>query len=60
MDETIKLTYSAPSNITFHGEIDTGISPQDWAEMSQENQNEVIQEYVNELVNIGIKGELER
>lgn len=57
MSETIKITYSAPSNITFHGEIDTEISREEWAEMSQEDQAEVIDGRIGELLDIGIKGD---
>lgn len=57
MSETIKITYSAPSNITFRGEIDTDISREEWAEMSQKEQAEVIDDRIGELLDIGIKGD---
>lgn len=52
MEDTIKLRYSASSNITFRGEIDTGISREEWGEMSEEEQAEVIQDVAAELVDI--------
>lgn len=53
MTETVKLHYSAPGNITFHGEIDTGITHEEWAEMSGEERDEVVTEELFALVDIG-------
>lgn len=57
MNETIKIRYSAPSNITFHGEIDTKITREEWAETSQKEQAEVIDDYTAGLLDIGVVGE---
>ena len=50
---TVKLRYSASSNITFHGEIDTQIERQEWEEMSQKEQDEIISDVLFELIDIG-------
>lgn len=57
MNGTIKLAYSAPSNINFRGEIDTEIPAEDWQEMSPDEQASVIDDCVGELIEIGVKGE---
>lgn len=55
MSETIKITYSAPSNITFRGEIDTEISVDEWKGMSAEEQASVVDDCIGELLDVGIK-----
>jgi len=57
MDETVKITYSAPSNITFHGEVDTGMTKEEWAEAGQEGQAEIIDATIADLLDVGVKGE---
>lgn len=56
-EETIKLRYSALSNITFHGEIDTDIPVSEWKAMSSQDQAEVIEEAIGEIIEIGVVGE---
>ena len=55
--ETVKLRYASNKNITFHGEIDTQISREDWDDYSEDTQRDVIQEFLNELVEISVVDE---
>lgn len=52
MADTVILHYSASSNISFRGELDTGISKAEWAEMSDEEQNQAIEDEVFNLIDI--------
>ena len=49
---TVKFGYAASSNITFRGEIDTGIEREEWDEMSKSEQDDVFSETLFELVDI--------
>lgn len=49
---TVKLRYSAPSNITFHGVIDTRIEREDWREMTWREQDDVTAQLLFNLVDI--------
>lgn len=49
---TVKFRYSASSNISFHGEIDSEIEREDWDAMSEKERQEVFTETVFELVEI--------
>jgi len=53
MSDTVKLHYAAASNITFHGQYDTGISQEEWDEMSYEEQDAVTTQALYDLVEIG-------
>jgi hypothetical protein len=53
--ETVKIGYSAMSNISFHGVVDTEIPVDEWHEMSAEEQDEVIAEVQNELVDLWVE-----
>jgi hypothetical protein len=57
MSDTVKLGYSSSSNISFQGQIDTMIPREEWDEMSEKEQDEIIQESVNELVDIWVEDE---
>lgn len=53
MSENVVFRYASSKNITFRGEIDSGISREDWAEMSQKEQDEAIEQVVwDELIEI--------
>ena len=54
---TVRFGYSAPSNITFKGTYDTRISYEEWAEMTEKEQGEVMADAVYELVEIFELGE---
>lgn len=54
---TVKLRYESNKNITFHGEIDTQISREDWDEYSEDTQRDVIQEFLNDLVDVWVVDE---
>lgn len=54
MSDTVKLRYSSSANISFRGELDTMIPVEDWAEMSSEEQDEVIGQMLNDLVEISV------
>lgn len=55
-EETIKLKYSSPRNITSSREIPVSISREDWAEMSADDQAETITDALSEIVEIGVVG----
>lgn len=50
---TVKLRYSAMSNITFHGVIDTRVSWEEWRGMDHRQQGEIMTEALFDLVDIG-------
>ena len=52
MSDTVKLRYSAASNISFHGKYDTGITREDWDEMSWSERDDVITDALYYLVDI--------
>lgn len=52
MSDTIKFGYSASSNITFRGEIDTGITREEWEAMSKKEQEQELDEAIYGLVDI--------
>lgn len=49
-EETIKIRYSAFSNITFKGELDTGIPVTEWIRMSELTKDNVLAEELFNLV----------
>lgn len=48
----VMLKYSSWKNISFHGTLDTGISREEWDEMSGEEKEDVFNENLNRLVDI--------
>lgn len=52
MSDTVKLGYSSNKNITFSGEIETGIPREEWDEMSDEGKDEVIEGCLWDLVDV--------
>lgn len=48
----VMLKYSSSKNILFHGTLDTGISREEWDEMSGEEKEDVFNENLNRLVDI--------
>lgn len=57
MSDTVKLRYSSSKNISFHGELDLNISVEDWAEMSESEQNRAIDDVVYEIIDVSVVGE---
>lgn len=57
MDDEVKIQYASSHNITFRGEIETGISRADWDAMSQEEQDQVMDEVVWDLVQLWVEGD---
>lgn len=49
---TVKLKYSAMSNITFHGEVETHVSWEEWREMDHRQRGEIMTDALFELVDI--------
>jgi len=49
-NDNVKFRYASSANITFHGEIDSGYTREDWAEMSDKDQTEAMTEALWELV----------
>jgi hypothetical protein len=56
-EETIRFGYASSKNISFRGEVDTGITREDWAEMSDAEKDEAVNEAVAELVEVWVVGE---
>ncbi|HEY3261293.1 MAG TPA: hypothetical protein VGJ95_13665 [Pseudonocardiaceae bacterium] len=54
-DDEVVLTYSAFSNISFHGVLATGVTWKEWRELSGDEQDEVIRETTADLLDIGIQ-----
>ena len=54
-DKTIRFGYSANLNISFRGEIDTGISREDWEAMSEKEQDQEMDAALYGLVDIYVK-----
>ncbi len=57
MSDTIKFGYSASSNISFNGEIDTGITREEWAQMSEKEQDQEMDQAIYGLVDIYVMNE---
>lgn len=49
---TVKLNYSAMSNITFHGVIDSGVDWEDWRDMDHQQRYKVCADALFDLVDI--------
>lgn len=49
---TVKLQYSSWENITFRGEIDTGIDREDWDQMTDSEKDEVYTDQLHQLVSL--------
>lgn len=56
-DSPVEITYSSSRNITFHGTDEIGYTWGEWREMSEAERDEAVQEYVNELVEVYVKGD---
>lgn len=52
---TVKLGYESSSNITFHGEIDTGYTREEWDDLTEADRREHLTDAVFELVDIYVK-----
>lgn len=48
----IKFVYAAPSNITFHGKLETDITVSEWNEMSFKEQDQLMTNALHEIVEI--------
>lgn len=57
MSDTVKLRYSSPKNISFHGEMDLNIPVEDWAEMSEAERNRAIDDVIYEIIDVSVVGE---
>jgi hypothetical protein len=53
-DDEVMFSYSAPSNISFHGRIGSGYSRAEWDEMSDVEQDEVMTEAVWRLIDMDV------
>lgn len=49
---TVRFGYSASSNITFKGIVDSGIEREDWDDMTEDEKNNVFGETLFQLVEI--------
>ncbi len=52
MTDTVKFRYSASSNASFYGEIDTNITREKWNTMSEQERVDVLTEELFNLVDI--------
>lgn len=53
MSGNVMFRYSSPTNITFHGLIDSGYTPEEWNELSEDDQNIAMEEAVwDQLIEI--------
>ncbi len=50
MTKNIQFRYASHTNISFHGEVDSGYTPEEWAELSETEQGEAMTEALWELV----------
>lgn len=50
MSDEVKIGYASSSNVTFHGELETGMTRQEWEELGEEGQKELMEEMVWELI----------
>lgn len=57
MSDTVRLGYSSSKNISFNGQVDTGISWDEWNEMTSAEQEEEMQTQLNELVEMWVEDE---
>lgn len=60
MSDTVKIGYSAFSNITFRGEYDTGIPREEWDEMDEKGQWETMNELLTQDVDLWVKEDGEK
>lgn len=51
---TVKLGYASSKNISFKGELDTGIPREQWGEMSEQEQDDTVNDVLNELVEVWV------
>lgn len=52
MSDTVRFYYSSWHNISFHGELDSGIPKEEWTEMDGATKKEIMNEAVHELVDL--------
>ncbi len=52
MSDKLIFGYSASSNISFRGTVETEIDLVDWKEMSSEEQNQIMDEVVYDLIDV--------
>lgn len=56
--DPVTFSYASSANVTFHGTgYDTGYIWGDWREMSESEQQNVINELAHELIDISIDGD---
>lgn len=49
---TVKFRYSAPSNISFKGQIDSRVEEEDWEEMSNAEREQVESDLLHKLIDL--------
>jgi hypothetical protein len=55
VSDTVKLGYTAFSNISYEGEWDTGISREEWDEMTDNEREEEITQIVFNDIDVWVK-----
>jgi hypothetical protein len=55
VSDTVKLGYAAFSNISYEGEWDTGISREEWDEMTDNEREEEITQIVFNDIDVWVK-----
>lgn len=54
---TVKVRIASNLNISFNHTLDTEIEPEEWAEMSNKEQDEIIQQMVWDVLDVWTEGE---
>lgn len=57
MSKNIKFGMASHRNISFHYVDDSGISEEEWAEMSEREQDEALRDYVDNNVQVWVEDE---
>ena len=50
--DQVKFGYESPRNVSFQGKDDSGYTKAQWREMSEDERNQALQDYLNELVDV--------
>jgi AAA+ ATPase superfamily predicted ATPase len=51
-NDMVTFSYSSMKNVSFQGEVETGITVGEWDEMSERERNEVVSDVVHNLVEV--------
>lgn len=54
-NDTVKIHYSASSNLSFHGEIDTEIPREKWKKMTDAERDAAVDEEIYNLIDVSVE-----